>query len=52
MQYIYQDLFYLFFKMQISIIFYEHCPSQVARHEAVPLFSPEPDDICNVVRAL
>jgi hypothetical protein len=22
------------------------CQSQVARHEAVPLFSPEPDDIC------
>jgi len=46
MQYIYQDLFYLFFKKKILIIFYRHCQSQVARHGAVPLFSPEPDDIC------
>jgi hypothetical protein len=22
------------------------CPSQVAQHEATPLFSPEPDGIC------
>jgi hypothetical protein len=46
MQYIFQDLFYLFFKKQILIISYDFRTSQVAPHGATPLFLPEPNNIC------
>jgi hypothetical protein len=46
MQYIFQDLFYLFFNNANINNLLRTLSVSVARHEAVPLFSPEPDDIC------